>query len=180
MSIHRTMGTIGFTFSTIVDLLVLGKITILYALFIYPVNIVCRSVSWITLGRAFKKGFYKLTGLIVLILGISVFLMFTVMGQFLGVLERAILISLLLWIIYSLFEFTSYHKLKNFTKRFSIARISLIGIILVTIGIFSQLEQPMEQWISGPVILGFLFLILSSILAASGFRKLPTRLEEST
>ncbi len=180
MSVHRTMGTIGFILSAIVDLLVLGKITILHALLVYPVNIICRSVSWVTLGRAFKKGFYKLTGLIVLILGIFVFLMYTVIGRVLGALETVILMVLLLWIIYSLFEFASYHKLRNFTKKFSLARISLIGIILITIGILSQLEQPMEQWISGPVTLGFLFLVVSSVLAASGFRKLPTKLEVST
>lgn len=129
------------------------------ALYTYLVGFILRGVGWIGLGRSFSN-LYKITGIMVLLLGIGVVIFFSM---------KIALMMALSWSIYTLLEFYSYSTLRKISKLFTGAMISIIGLIIVDINLAAIPD------ITGVVGGGFstlstglLILALSALLAAIG------------
>ena len=168
----KIFGAVGFLFSAATNTLILGMITAIYALFTYPISILLRGVAWIKLFRESGDKYYMATGIATLILGMLVFTMFLPSSDTLGIWGdrdglETLAIPIFIWTIYSLFELRAYYRLRIYTRMFTIAQVSIVGIIIVLMIVFGMPDTRAET-----LVYGVPPLLLSSITAAAGFLKL--------
>jgi sulfite exporter TauE/SafE len=133
------------------------------------ISIILRGPSWILLSRDTKKILYFITGILVIILGLlSIAFTFLSIGAYEKQRLSALQLPVLLWGIYSFFEFLSYISIK--LRFFRIASINIISIILINLAI--ALPEPIREAVGLFVIIGaFIIMVISAIFAAIGFFK---------
>ncbi len=130
MKVFRILGAIGFLFSAIAAGLGASISLAAGGLFAWGISLPFRSIAWILLARNTGKRLYLMTGFLVLILG---FLSIYFIGSFISKSDGIILrIGIVLWSVYSFFEFLSYLITKGIF--FKIAMINLVSIIGWNIG----------------------------------------------
>jgi len=159
---------IGFTLSAITDFLLLfTALPLLLGAFYlafgtYPLSVIIRGIGWIKLGRESRVRLFKAAGSAVIILGLLFYV------SLLAAKEPRF--SIIVWIVYSLMEFSAYVKVSSTlgTRLIGFACISIIGIATVV-------------WIAVPdaatlrlealprLSYAFIFLLASSLIAAVSF-----------
>ncbi len=134
----------------------------LMALYTYLIGFILRGIGWIGLGRSFSN-LYKITGIMVLLLGIGVVMFFFM---------KIALMMALLWSIYTLLEFYSYSTLRKVSKFFMGAMISILGLIIVDINLIAIPDITgvvgSSTISTSTLSTGLLILALSALLAAIG------------
>jgi MFS family permease len=171
MVAYRILGFIGFIFSAIAAALGASMFLALVAFIPWFISIIIRGPSWILLSKATEKKLYLVTGILVIILGL---LSIAFAGLSIGATGTTrefpfvLRLAVLLWGIYSFFEFLSYISIK--LRFFRIASINIISIILINLAI--ALPEPIREAVGLFIIIGaFIIMVISAIFAAIGFFK---------
>jgi MFS family permease len=168
MVAYRILGFIGFIFSGIAAALGASIYLALVAFIPWFISIILRGPSWILLSRDTKKILYFITGILVIILGLlSIAFTFLSIGAYEKQRLSALQLPVLLWGIYSFFEFLSYISIK--LRFFRIASINIISIILMNLAI--TLPEPIREAYLLIIIVAFIIMVISAIFAAIGFFK---------
>jgi hypothetical protein len=169
MVAYRILGFIGFIFSAIAAALGASMFLALVAFIPWFISIIIRGPSWILLSRDTKKTLHFITGILVIILGLlSLAFVFFSIGAYEKQGFSALQLPVLLWGIYSFFEFLSYISIK--LRFFRIASINIISIILMNLAI--ALPEPIREAVGLFIIIGaFIIMVISAIFAAIGFFK---------
>lgn len=170
------VGGFGFLFSFITNILIIYPILALGALITYPISCLLRAITWIKIGGVSGVKLFRITGALVGLLGMIVYLI-ALMG--LKGMIATWLIIIFPWAVYSIFELASYNAAgATFGfKTFRFAMISIVGIILILLFLapISLTSKAYGQF--PPYQLGILFLLISSIMATVSFFKLRKRIE---
>jgi len=172
--VSKYLGTLGFLISAITCGLIiviyynLDNIFVQAAEITFVASMVLRGLAWILLES--KSHQYKYTGIAVLGLGSLTILTITgtVETPILTDLGIAITLPFAAWAIYSLVEFYAYHSLCSKTMWFGVARISLPGIVLVLVFVWS-IYAGITSDILFIIPIAYAILVVSSITAAGGF-----------
>jgi len=168
MVAYRILGFIGFIFSGIAAALGASIYLALVAFIPWFISIILRGPSWILLSRDTKKILYFITGILVIILGLlSIAFTFLSIGAYEEQRLSALQLPVLLWGIYSFFEFLSYISIK--LRFFRIASINIISIILMNLAITPP--EPIREAYFLIIIVAFIIMVISAIFAAIGFFK---------
>jgi len=168
MVAYRILGFIGFIFSGIAAALGASIYLALVAFIPWFISIILRGPSWILLSRDTKKILYFITGILVIILGLlSIAFTFLSIEAYEKQGLSALQLPVLLWGIYSFFEFLSYISIK--LRFFRIASINIISIILMNLAI--TLPTPIREAYLLIIIVAFIIMVISAIFAAIGFFK---------
>jgi hypothetical protein len=170
MVAYRILGFIGFIFSAIAAALGASMFLALFAFIPWFISIIIRGPSWILLSKATEKTLHFITGILVIILGL---LSIAFAGLSIGATGTTrefpfvLQLAVLLWGIYSFFEFLSYISIK--LRFFRIASINIISIILINLAI--ALPEPIREVGTLFIIVAFIIMVISAIFAAIGFFK---------
>ncbi|MEM2178726.1 MAG: hypothetical protein QW272_07925 [Candidatus Methanomethylicaceae archaeon] len=157
---RRNLLAIGFIFSTITDVCLFLVFPFLLAFGTYPLSIILRGVGWIKLGKESKFKIFTVTGVGILILGFSFYIMM------LSGITESLLFIIMPWVIYSLMEFSSYIKVN---KVFGVKLIGIAMIIFMSaLPLFPRTPLEGEQLLQS-FRYAFIPLLVSSIITAISF-----------
>jgi len=173
MEFFKIIGIIGFILSATAALLGATFFLAIFGFIPWFISIIFRFLAWFLMSKKVVSKFYFLyfvTSILVLVLGLaSILLSFFILVIYGSKASpTSFVIPVIVWSIYSLFEFICYLITKGIA--FKVAMINIVGIILMYIGVLFEI---------GPVIrIAFIILSISAISAAIGFITLKEKIKE--
>ena len=166
MPAYKFANGFGYLISFIIGILWLTIFGLMYAVVLYPVTILLRTIGWSSAAKSFKKKLFYVTAAVVLLLGFIIFV--SILSQ-VGDVETVKTLTIL-WAIYSLIEFVSYGLLIKYSKIFVASLSSIIGILVMVNFITTPVTQVQEIYTFA--VIAVPFLIISSLASFIGFFRL--------